>query len=89
MTTLLQSDAFDEDGVTEKMTCRQSVNAIRTGAMMMVKMMMMLFEEDVCVWWMTQLGQGAWRVLGRQGQVASGEALTADDIGEGGQGRAT
>ena len=81
MTTFSQSDPFDEDGVTEEMTCRQSVNAISTGAMMMVKMMMMmLFEEDVCVWWMTQLGQGAWRVLGRQGQVASGEALTADDI---------
>ena len=29
---------------------------------------------------------GAWRVLGRQGQVASGEALTADDIWEGGRG---
>ena len=59
MTTFSQLDPLDEDGVTEKMTCRQSVNAIRTKAMMMVKMMMMmLFEEDVCVWWMTQLGQG-------------------------------
>ena len=29
---------------------------------------------------------GAWRVLGRQGQVASGEALTADDIWRGGRG---
>ena len=57
--TFSQSDPFDEDGVMKEMTCRQSVNAIRTGAMMMVKkMMMMLFEEDVCVWWMTQLGQG-------------------------------